>query len=94
MNTPTREQIVTSCVKFGLLKYTDSAYRVENASGDKYAAVCELSLLYTESPDPKQSARTAIWQTLNRVTQGLDPLKENRGGARAGSGRKFVTPKS
>ena len=86
---PTREQIVKICVRHGLLTDPNPIHRLTN-SGDRYAAVTELSKLYAETKDPMQSARTAIWNTLNRVHLGLDPLKENRGGARAGSGRKFT----
>lgn len=84
---PTREQIVNICVKHGLLTGSKPLYGLTN-SGDRYAAVTELSKLYTEIKDPMQSARTAIWNTLNRVYLGLDPLKENRGGVRQNSGRK------
>ena len=88
---PTRAQIVKACIDAGLL--TDDHKRTPitpDETDRKYKAVCELAKLYPDLTDPKQAARTAIWNTLNRVHLGLDPLKENRGGARAGSGRKVV----
>ena len=86
---PTREQIVTICVRHGLLTDPNPIHRLTGKL-DKYSAVCELADLFTNVTDPMQSARTAIWNTLNRVHLGLDPLKENRGGARVGSGRKVT----
>lgn len=91
--TPTRAQIVKACIDAGLLTDTIPHQRtpIDATETDrKYQAVCELANLYTGATDPMQSARTAIWNTLNRVHLGLDPLKENRGGARPGSGRKFT----
>ena len=90
---PTRAQIVKACIDAGLLTDTIPHQRtpIDATETDrKYQAVCELAKLYPDLTDPKQAARTAIWNTLNRVHLGLDPLKENRGGARAGSGRKFT----
>lgn len=86
---PTRTQIVQACIDAGLLTTDHQRTPITPDETDrKYKAVCELAKLYPDLTDPKQAARTAIWNTLNRVHLGLDPLKENRGGARAGSGRK------
>jgi hypothetical protein len=84
--TPTREQILKACIDAGLLTESSPPKRTEKQ--DKYQAYVTLAPLFTEAKDPMASARTAVWNLLNRVYLGLDPLKENRGGVRPGSGRK------
>jgi hypothetical protein len=83
-----RDKILAICIKHGLIIQTATGYK--QVPADKYPAFCELAKLYNGN---MPAARTAIHTMINRVNLGRDPLKDNRGGARPGSGRKFVTQK-
>ena len=58
---------------------------------NKYIAAKELSILLSIT---HTHAVTLINRMLSKIAAGLDPLADNRGGRRAGSGRKKLVPKS
>lgn len=57
---------------------------------NKYIAAKELSNMLSIT---HTHATTLINRMLSKIAAGLDPLADNRGGKRAGAGRK-LTPKS
>jgi hypothetical protein len=69
------------CFKYGLITRTNAL----TGSGDKYQAARELATTENLS---HSAAMRRVNLLIDRIQSGLDPTRDNRGGARMGAGRK------
>ena len=74
------------CIKHGLITRVTDSFTV-SPTADKYPAAREIAI--TEGLTHSAAMRR-VNALIDRVKAGLDPMKDNRGGKRAGAGRKKV----
>ena len=82
----TRKDVLSACINNGIISHYAGTYSIitTHTLSNRWNAAQELK----QKGAGASIARASITRMIERVAVGLDPLKENRGGARAGAGLK------
>ena len=82
-----RQITLTALLHHGIITRSGDTYTATTDANARYRAVLEVA---TKAGIGMNRARSEIYRCIERINNGFDPLKDNRGGSGRGQGRKPI----